>query len=133
MAEAKKRVLVIDDDPEVHTLINVLLQRVNIQPISAYSVSDAVAILKKPPMPDLVVLDLMLPDVSGMELLRQMRVKPAFNNLPIIILSTLADVGQIREALSSGADRYVTKPYLANNLTTLVTTLLREGRQVKQL
>jgi DNA-binding response OmpR family regulator len=75
---------------------------------------------------------MMLPDVSGLELLRQMRSKDVFDHLPVIILSALADPSEIRDGLEAGADRYVTKPYVANNLTKVVQDLLRTGRQREQ-
>lgn len=89
---------------------------------------DAAQALKERPLPDIIVLDMMLPDVSGIEFLRQMRAKPMFDELPVIILSALADPDKIRDGLNSGADRYLTKPYLANNLVSTITELLRNGR-----
>ncbi|MCB9451204.1 MAG: response regulator [Anaerolineaceae bacterium] len=125
----KKRVLVVDDDRELQSLVQVLLERVGIDTIPALTVAEAVRILRAKPLPDLVLLDLMLPDVSGMELLRQMRAKTFFDNLPVVILSALADPDQIREGLEAGADRYLTKPYIAHNLTKTVNDVLRTGRR----
>jgi DNA-binding response OmpR family regulator len=71
----------------------------------------------------------MLPDVSGLEFLRQLRTKSAFDKLPVIILSALADPDQIRDGLAAGADRYLTKPYLANNLIGTLQEILRSGRK----
>jgi DNA-binding response OmpR family regulator len=82
-------------------------------------------------MPDVMILDLMLPDVSGIEFLRQMRAKEVFDTIPVLILSALADPDQIREGLSVGADRYLTKPYLANNLLSTIQDMLRTGRVPK--
>lgn len=126
---AKKRILVVDDDPDLQNLVKVLLDRIGLEAIPARTVAEAVAILRVKPLPDLVLLDLMLPDVSGMELLRQMRAKSFFDNLPIVILSALADPDQIREGLETGADRYLTKPYIAHNLTKTVNDVLRQGRR----
>jgi CheY-like chemotaxis protein len=128
-AEGKKRVLVVEDQIEVQNLIRVLLERFNFETIEAYSVNDAVQILRKTPLPDIVLLDLMLPDVSGLELLRQMRAKEYFDNLPVIILSAIVDPDQIRDALATGADRYVTKPNLAHSLVRTVQETLRTGRR----
>ncbi|MBZ0278606.1 MAG: response regulator [Anaerolineae bacterium] len=126
---AKKRILVVDDDSDLQNLVKVLLERIGLEAIPARTVAEAVAILRVKPLPDLVLLDLMLPDVSGMELLRQMRAKSFFDNLPVVILSALADPDQIREGLETGADRYLTKPYIAHNLTKTVNDVLRQGRR----
>jgi len=123
------RVLVVDDDAALQKLVTTLIDRADMTSISALTAGEAAQILRQKPLPDIVVLDLMLPDVSGIEFLKQMRAKRAFDELPVIILSALADPDQIREGLSVGADRYLTKPYLANNLISTVQELLKTGRK----
>lgn len=125
----KTRVLIVDDDPGVHALVSALLERANMEMISAFTAGDAAKALRARPLPEIIVLDLMLPDVSGVELLRQMRTKEVFDHIPVVILSALADPDQIREGLNAGADRYLTKPYLANNLVTVLQETLRTGRK----
>ncbi len=127
--QRKVRVLVVEDDLELQDLIRGLLERAGFEYIRALTVSDAVAVLRTRPLPNLMVLDLMLPDVSGFELLRQMRAKPIFDDLPIIILSALADPKEIRQGLDLGADRYLTKPYIAHNLLKTIHDVLRTGRR----
>lgn len=128
-ADETPRVLVVDDDEALQKLVTTLITRANMEPISAVTAGEAANVLRQKPLPDVVVLDLMLPDVSGIEFLRQMRSKRVFDNLPVIILSALADPDQIREGLSVGADRYLTKPYLANNLISTIQELLKTGRK----
>jgi two-component system, OmpR family, phosphate regulon response regulator PhoB len=126
----KKRILVVDDDTELQQLIRLLLDHIGIEAIPALTAASAAQILRTTrPLPDLMILDMMLPDVSGIELLRQMRAKEVFNDLPVLILSALADPMQIREGLNAGADRYLTKPYISSNLTTVVQELMRTGRR----
>lgn len=128
MQEPKPRILVVDDDPGLMKLVVTLLERANMTPISAVNASQAAQILKTPPLPDMVVLDLMLPEISGIDFLKQVRSKPVFEDLPVIILSALADPQQIRDGLDAGADRYLTKPYLANNLVKTINEVLKMGR-----
>jgi two-component system, OmpR family, phosphate regulon response regulator PhoB len=129
--EGKPRILVVDDDPSLQKLVGVLLGRAGMESIGALNATEAAKILRTGPLPDLVILDLMLPDISGIDFLRQMRQKVTFDHLPVLILSALADPDQIREGLSAGADRYLTKPYLANNLIATVNDLLRSGRKTE--
>ena len=125
----KKRILVVDDDVELQQLVRILLSRNDMDVITAGNASEAARILISPPMPDLLLLDLMLPDQSGLSFLRELRARRVFDTLPVIVLSALVDPTQIREALDSGADRYLTKPYIANNLVAYVTDVLRTGRR----
>ena len=125
----KKRVLVIDDDPELLQLVRVLLARINAEAVTTDNATTAAALLRSGAAPDLMILDLMLPEVSGVEFLRQLRADPAYAQLPVIVLSALVDPDRIRAALDAGADRYLTKPYIANNLLTVVSEILRVGRR----
>jgi DNA-binding response OmpR family regulator len=130
VASNRKRILVVDDDPELLQLVRVLLSRIGVEVITVENATQAAQMLRTPPLPDLLILDLMLPDVSGVEFLGQMRAKAAFDGIPVLVLSALIDPDHIRQALDAGADRYLTKPYIANNLITVVQEILRTGRRV---
>ncbi len=127
----KPRVLVVDDDPALQKLVTTLLQRAGIDSVGALTAATAAEVLKERPLPSVIILDMMLPDTSGIEFLKQMRSKDIFTDVPVVILSALADPDQIREALNSGADRYLTKPYIVNNLISTVQDLIRNGRPQK--
>lgn len=129
--QLKSLILVVDDDQGICKLVDMLMRRAGFDCVQAYNAEMAANTLKAKPRPDLVVLDLMLPDVSGIDLLKQIRSKEYFDDLPVVILSALADAEKIREGLEVGADRYVTKPYLANNLLPAVQDLLKNGRRKK--
>lgn len=129
MASSRKRILVVDDDPELLQLVRVLLSRIGVDITTAENAMQAAQAMRTPPLPDLLILDLMLPDVSGVDFLRQMRSKAAFNHVPVLVLSAIIDPDHIRQALDAGADRYLTKPYIANNLLTVVQEILRTGRR----
>ncbi len=128
----KRRVLAVDDDVELLQLVVTLLKRINIETIGAENAVQAAQILRQPPLPDLLILDLMLPDISGLDFLKQMRARPVFDNLPVLVLSAMAEPQEIRAALDAGADRYLTKPYLATNLLSVVQEMLRTGRRVRE-
>ncbi|MEM9953907.1 MAG: response regulator [Chloroflexota bacterium] len=122
-------ILVIDDDPALQKLVVSLLKRAGLETLSAIDAHQAKDHLDGDIMPDLVLLDLMLPEISGIDFLKTIRAKSEFDDLPVIILSALADPEQIREGIQSGADRYLTKPYLANNLIKTVREVLQHGRR----
>jgi DNA-binding response OmpR family regulator len=121
-------IVAIDDDPELLTLIAMLLRRIGAEAKTFYDSRAALQYLKNE-TPDLIILDLMLPDVDGFEILRQVRAHKRFDAVPILILSAKADPSSIRRGLDNGADGYVTKPYIANSLIDRVRLLLSAGRQ----
>ncbi len=132
----KPRVLVVDDDTALQRLVVTLLSRANMAPLTAESAAEAAQVLKTAQqqnnLPRVLILDMMLPDISGLEFLKQLREQDTFKHIPVIILSALADPDKIRQGLDAGADRYLTKPYLANNLITTVQELLHSGRESDQ-
>ncbi|MBN1428920.1 MAG: response regulator [Anaerolineae bacterium] len=125
------RALVIDDDPSLQTLVGMLLGRVGIQITSAETAVEGIRLLNEEDF-DIMILDLMLPDMDGLELLAALRQDDRFDNLPVLILSARVDPEAISKALESGADGYLTKPYLPHSLTQRVMSILSQGRKKTQ-
>jgi DNA-binding response OmpR family regulator len=121
-------ILIVDDDPELLKLVAILLKRIPAESVPAKDGQAALDTISKMPKLDLVILDLMLPDMDGFEVLRRIRKQPTLNNIPVLILSAKADPTTIRFGLDNGADGYVTKPYIANSLVDRVQTLLNAKR-----
>jgi len=128
-SQPHKYVLVVEDEQGMQNLVRVMLGRAGMDTVQCFNVESAVNVLRTQPLPELVLLDLMLPDVSGIELLRQMRAKDYFDSVPIIILSAIADPNKIREALTLGADRYVIKTAISHSLIRTVQDVLKSGRR----
>jgi DNA-binding response OmpR family regulator len=97
--------------------------------ITALDVASAQQALAGLQPPDLMILDVMLPDVSGIDFLRMMRQNGEYDDVPVLMLSALIDPDQIRVAIDAGADRYLTKPYVGNSLVSIVQELLSNGRK----
>lgn len=79
--------------------------------------------------PHLIILDLMLPDINGLDVLRIVRRMAHLDQIPVLILTAYADPDFVRQAMQRGADSYVTKPYLANSLIEHVRLLLSVGHR----
>jgi DNA-binding response OmpR family regulator len=120
-------VLVIDDDPSLQTLVGMLLDRAGLTVTGAGTAIDGIQLLHQQAF-GLLILDLMLPDMDGLELLKSLRQDNRFDKLPVLILSARADSEAISKALRLGADSYLTKPYLPLSLTQRVTDMLNQGR-----
>jgi len=114
-------VLVVEDEPDIQALIVHHLTRDGFRCRTAADGAEALARLRSG-VPDLVVLDLMLPGMDGLELTRRMRAEPAWAGLPIIMLTAKA-VG-----LELGADDYVAKPFSPKELMARVRAVLRRAR-----
>jgi two-component system phosphate regulon response regulator PhoB len=117
-------VLVIDDEPDLLELVRVNLVQAGYRVRTALSGREALEALRSA-RPDLVVLDLMLPDVSGMDLCRRIRSDPALAELPIIMLTAKADEVDRVVGFELGADDYVTKPFSPRELNLRVAAILR--------
>jgi two-component system, OmpR family, KDP operon response regulator KdpE len=126
MSAAPLRVLVIDDEPPIRKLLRVGLSAHGYQIMEASSGKMALELLGEQ-RPDLIVLDLGLPDMQGHELLRTMRARN--DSVPIVVLSSRDDEAGKVEALDSGADDYVTKPFGMDELLARMRAALRHQLQ----
>ena len=119
-----QRVLVVDDDQTVSDVVCRYLRHAGYQVGHAADGATALASVAATP-PDLVVLDLMLPQVDGLEVCRQLRARP--DSLPIIMLTALGDEVDRLVGLQMGADDYVTKPFSPRELVLRVASVLRRS------
>src|SRR5262249_8955396 len=122
-----ERILVVDDEPDLLELVRVNLRQAGYEVETSETGRDALELLRRTP-PDLVVLDLMLPDVSGTEICRRMRSDIDLSDLPIIMLTAKADEVDRVVGLELGADDYVTKPFSPRELTLRVRAVLRRRK-----
>jgi len=121
------RVLVIDDEPPIRKLLRLGLGTQGYRVIEAADGQSALDHMRE--KPDLVILDLGLPDMQGLELLRTMRTRD--ERVPIVVLSSRADETAKVQALDLGADDYVTKPFGMDELLARIRAALRHQLQVQ--
>jgi two-component system KDP operon response regulator KdpE len=126
MTAAPLKVLVVDDEPPIRKLLRMGLGTQGYQTLDAPNAKAALDLLGE--TPDLVILDLGLPDMQGLELLRQIRKQR--EDLPIVVLSSRGDEAAKVEALDLGADDYVTKPFGMDELLARMRAALRHQLQV---
>jgi two-component system phosphate regulon response regulator PhoB len=118
------RILVVDDEPDLLELVRFNLTQAGFQVETAASGREALERLKSS-VPDLLVLDLMLPDVSGNDICRQIRNDPSLSELPIVMLTAKSEEVDRVVGFELGADDYVPKPFSPRELTLRVRAVLR--------
>ncbi|HEY3009984.1 MAG TPA: response regulator transcription factor [Micromonosporaceae bacterium] len=122
-----QRVLVVDDDPTVSDVVRRYLERAGLAVTLAADGPDALEVFGRD-VPDLVVLDLMLPGIDGLEVCRRLRTRAP--DVPVVMLTALGEEADRVLGLQLGADDYVTKPFSPRELTLRVQSVLRRAGKV---
>jgi DNA-binding response OmpR family regulator len=118
-----KRILIVDDEPNIVAALEFLLQKNGYAVKVAANGEDALAQLDAF-KPDLVLLDVMMPKVSGYEVCQRMRAQPQWRHIKIVMLSAKGREVEVSKGMSLGADLYVTKPFSSAELVATVDDLL---------
>jgi two-component system, OmpR family, response regulator len=123
-AGQKFTILVVDDDPDLAKLMRTYLTLEGFLPRLAGNGAELLRTLRQPPMPDLVLLDVELPDANGFDILVKMRQHPALKAIPVVMLTAEATRQSVLKGLLAGADGYVTKPFDPEAVTMAVKAVL---------
>lgn len=121
MKQNAQKILIVDDEVKIVEVVQSYLEKNGYNVLTAYTGDEAFEKIKSR-QPDLVILDLMLPDISGEEICRQLRES---TDIPIIMLTAKVDEENILQGLKLGADDYVTKPFSPRQLIARVEAVLR--------
>jgi two-component system chemotaxis response regulator CheY len=131
MARQRRVVLVVEDHPPLRDAIRRLLRQMELEPFEAADIASATALLSEI-VPDLVCLDLVLPEGSGYELCELIRATPRLHDTPILAMSERAYPSDRAQAAEAGADAFLAKPFTAGELKRRIELLL-EPRPAKAL
>ena len=126
--ETPPRVLVVEDEPDIAALVAYELTRAGLRVETAHTGQEAIdSIMRR--VPDMMILDRMLPGLSGDELLKILRDDPATNTLPVLMLTAKREEQDRIAGLELGVDDYVTKPFSPRELVLRVKAVLRRSRE----
>ena len=118
-----KRILVVDDEIGALTLIGIMLDRGGFEVLKARDANQALTVLEKD-TPDLLILDVMMPGIDGIELCRMIRGRGATAETPVLILSARGDAESVMRGMDAGATDYLPKPILHHDLVAKVRQML---------
>lgn len=127
MVENLKTVIVVEDEPDAAELFAEMMRVSGFRVFKTYSSTPAITLISKE-KPDVVILDVMMPDISGLEVLRFMRRDPALRATPVIVVSARSMPSDIKEGLEAGATIYLTKPVGYLELKKSVDQVMQEQR-----
>ena len=119
----KTRILVADDDRDILDMVSFILTHAGYTVVSVSDGSEAIAAIESDP-PELAILDVMMPGMSGIEVLRRVRKNEAVKNLTVILLTVLSSDSDITAGYAAGASDYVTKPAILSELLQTVQSFL---------
>jgi len=117
-------VLVVDDNQQNLELLQAYLEDVDCQAVPARDGLEALEIIAKDP-PDLVLLDVMMPKMSGFEVCKRIKNDPKTSDIPVIMVTALNEFGDIERAIDSGTDDFLSKPVNKLELLTRIKTMLK--------
>ena len=125
------KILVVEDDKSISDLITLHLKKNDFEYLVVHNGEDALSHLDNF-MPDFIILDWMIPGLSGLEVLRRIRNKQEYKNLPILMLTAKNSEQDKIISFESGLDDYITKPFLPSELIARVKAILKRTSQLNQ-
>jgi len=126
MTSLPKKIIIVEDQPDVADLLEEMLSIDGYQISKIHSSTGALSEIQTE-NPDVVLLDIMMPDVSGLEVLRFLQREPGLQQIPVVILSARTSSADIRAGLDAGATVYLTKPVDVDVLREAVARVIREA------
>jgi DNA-binding response OmpR family regulator len=127
VAESARKVLIVDDEPNIVTALEFLLKRSGYDVRLATNGAEALSLVDSF-APDVVLMDVMMPVKSGYEVCQRMRERPELAGIKIVMLSAKGGEAEVNKGLALGADLYITKPFSTHELVATIDRLFEPGR-----
>lgn len=123
----KKTIMVVDDNPDIVTIVKTILEGKGYSVQCAYSGTEVFTRLDEQ-RPDLIILDVMLPQMDGLEVLTRLKGNPDTSAIPVILLTAKVQYEDVLGGYKLGADYYITKPFTSTQLVNGINLLLGGGK-----
>jgi len=125
--DIKKTIMVVDDNPDIITIVKTILEGRGYTVFSAASGPELLNMLPNQ-KPDLIILDIMMPEMDGLEVLTRLKGKSETATIPVILLTAKVEYEDVLGGYKLGADYYITKPFTSTQLVNGINLLLGEGK-----
>ena len=125
--DTKQTIMVVDDNPDIVTIVRTILEGKGYKVLSAYSGAELLSSLEQQ-KPDLIVLDIMMPQMDGLEVLTRLKGAPDTSSIPVVLLTAKVQYEDVLGGYKLGADYYITKPFTSTQLINGINLLLGEGK-----
>lgn len=127
-------ILVVDDNEQNVELLQAYLESMQVEVLTAFDGAEALSLIADPAKtnPDLILLDVMMPRMSGFEVCRKIKNDPATASIPVMMVTALNELGDIERGVEAGTDEFLSKPVNKLELLTRVKSLLKSRKLAKQ-
>ncbi len=120
----KKIVMIVDDEPDIVKIVKISMNLANIECIECFNGEECLEKLEKGEIPDLILLDIMMPGISGYEVCKKIKENKAWEKIKVVMLTAKGQKGDAEEGLKVGADDYIIKPFDPYELIEMVKEIL---------
>jgi DNA-binding response OmpR family regulator len=124
MTAALKKILIVEDEPSAADVFEEMMRFSGYQVVKIHSSTSAMSVIRAE-LPDAILLDVMMPDISGLEVLRYIRREPGLQHIPVVIVSARTLPSDIKAGMEAGASAYLTKPVGFQELREMVAEVIR--------
>ena len=128
MTDSPKKIVIVEDEPSVADVFGEMMGLNGYQVIKIHSSTAAIPVIRAE-LPDAILLDIMMPDISGIEVLRYIRREPALKHIPVVIVSAKSMSSDIRAGMEAGASAYLPKPVGLTELLDTVAQVIRAAEE----
>jgi CheY-like chemotaxis protein len=125
--DTQRTIMVVDDNPDIITIVKTILEGKGYQVLSASSGQELLNLLKDR-KPDLIILDIMMPEMDGLEVLGRLKAVTETASIPVILLTAKVQYEDVLGGYKLGADYYITKPFTSTQLVNGINLLLGESK-----
>ena len=125
--DTKKTIMVVDDNPDIITIVKTILEGKGYYVLSASSGQELLNLLRDR-KPDLIILDIMMPEMDGLEVLSRLKAVTETASIPVILLTAKVQYEDVLGGYKLGADYYITKPFTSTQLVNGINLLLGESK-----